>query len=135
MPTVSRQECAKFTRVRLVAAFAAGVIFPLIFFSIFDPDRADLTLFSVLLVVTAAVICAKGESTFPLNATAAGLMLLGFPIGVSLAAIIYTPEKANIFPIAAVIWTIIAIIPVRLGAILGPLFKKLHAALERTFQS
>jgi hypothetical protein len=90
-------------------------------------DRADLTLFSVLLFVTAAVICAKRESTFPLNATAAVLILLGFPIGVSLAAIVYTPEKANIFPIAAVIWTIIAIIPVILGAILGPLFKKFLA--------
>jgi hypothetical protein len=53
-------------------------------------------------------------------------MLPGFFVGTCIAAIIYTPDKANIFPIAAAIWTIIAIVPIILGSILGPLVRKFY---------
>jgi hypothetical protein len=117
--TVLRQK-----REKLGAAFAVGVIYPLIFFYSNDADRANLFVFSLLLLTTTAVVFASWKSTFLLNAMAVLLILPGFFVGTCIAVIIYHPDKANMFPIAAAIWTIIAIVPIILGSILGPLVRK-----------
>jgi len=114
------------TLKKLSAAFAAGVIFQLIFFYFNDADRAGLLTFCVVLFPIAVVICAKWESKFLLNAMAVVLMLFGIFVGTCVAIILYSPDKANIFPIAAAIWTITASVPIILGGIFGPLVMKFY---------
>jgi uncharacterized membrane protein len=101
-------------------AVTVGFIFPLIFFAFNDPDLVKFTAvvswFAIYLIPTNLVISLKYRATSILNAIA---MLAGIFIGTCVALIAYYPDKANLFPIAAALWTIAAVIPVAFGSAIG----------------
>jgi len=109
-----------------VIAIAIGFIFPLIFFAFNDPDQvkfsAVVSWFAIYLIPTALLISIKYRATLILNAIA---MLAGIFIGTCVAIIVFYPDKANLFPIAAAIWTIVAAIPVASGSAIGFLFTRI----------
>ena len=96
-----------------VIAIAIGFIFPLIFFAFNDPDQVKFTVvvswFAIYLIPTALVISLKYRARLILNAI---VILAGIYIGTCVALIHFYPDKANLFPIAAALWTIVAAVPV-----------------------
>jgi hypothetical protein len=109
-----------------VISIAVGFIFPLIFFAFNDPDLVKFTAvvswFTIYLVPTNLVISLKYRVTLILNAI---VMLAGIFIGTCVALIVYYPDKANLFPIAAALWTIVAAIPVAFGNAVGFLIARI----------
>ena len=108
--------------IALGVAFAVGVVFPLIFFYFNDPDRTKFSVIAVwflaVLIPAALVVCVKSSGTSLLSAV---MMLSGIFIGTCIALVVYYPDKAGLFPIAAAIYTIMAGIPVTLGSAAGSL--------------
>ena len=106
-------------------AFGVGVIFPLIFFYFNDPDRAEFSVvagwFLAVLIPSALAARVKSGGTSLLSAV---MMLSGFFIGTCIALVVYYPDKAGLFPIAAAIYTIMAGIPVMLGSAAGSLVER-----------
>jgi hypothetical protein len=103
-----------------VIAITVGLIFPLIFFAFSDPDRVKFSVvvswFAIYFIPAALVISLKYRATLIVNAI---VILAGFFLGTCVALIFYYPDEANLFPIAAVLWTIVAAIPVAFGSAIG----------------
>jgi len=111
-----------------LTSFAAGAVFPFVFFLANDPDRVALPVvaiwFFAILFPAAWAICAARPSSFLRNAATTAVMHIGMFAGTCAAIIVYTPDRANLFPIAAAIWTIAASVPIVSGAIFGTIFKR-----------
>jgi len=110
-----------------MAALAIGILFPLVFFLFNDPDRAKIEAVviwhCIVLIPAGLVVCVISDNRLALSAAT---MLSGIFVGTCAAIIGYYPERANLFPIAAVLWTIPAGIPVVLGCAIGS-----HIAIRR----
>ncbi len=107
--------------VALGASFASGLAFMLLFFYFNDPDQAKsaaIVSWFIVLIPAAFVLCRSSNKTYLLTAVT---MLSGIFLGTCVAIIVYYPDKASLFPIAAAIWTVMASIPVALGSVLGAL--------------
>ena len=109
-----------------VVSIAVGFLFPMIFFAFNDPDLVKFTAvvswFTIYLVPTNLVISLKYRAILILTAIA---MLAGIFIGTCVALIVYYPDKANLFPIAAALWTVVATIPVAFGSAIGFLIARI----------
>ncbi|MBP1624021.1 MAG: hypothetical protein H6Q07_2041 [Acidobacteria bacterium] len=103
-------------------AFAFGILFPLVFFLFNDPDRAKVTTVviwhCIVLIPAGLVICVLSDHRLALSAAT---MLSGIFVGTCAAILVHYPERANLFPVAAALWTIVAAIPVALGCAIGSL--------------
>jgi hypothetical protein len=112
--------------IGLPVAFAVGVIFPLLFFAFNDPDRVKITVviiwFLVVLVPASLLVRVKSNKVSILNAVA---ILAGVFVGTCISIIVFYADRANLFPIAAAMWTIVAVIPVSLGTAIGSLIARL----------
>jgi len=112
--------------IGLGAAFAVGVIFPLFFFSFNDPDRVKFSavviwFFAILIPASLLVrvkLCNKSTS-------GTATILAGVFVGTCISIIVFYTDRANLFPIAAAIWTIVAVIPVSLGTAIGSLIARM----------
>ncbi len=108
------------------AAFAVGVIFSLFFFAFNDPDRARFSAvaFWFLAILTPASLLVRVKSNkAPISGAVA--VLAGFFVGTCASIIVFYADRASLFPIAAAIWTIVAIIPVSLGTAIGNLIVRM----------
>jgi len=106
-------------------SLAVGFIFPISFFALNDPDGVKFSValiwLLIFLIPASLVIAFKYGGKLFLNAIA---ILAGIFIGTCVAMIVM--GRASLFPIVAVIWTIVAVIPVAVGSIIGFLTRKLY---------
>ena len=106
--------------IGLGVAFAVGFIFPLVFFYFNDPDRARfgavVIWYAVVLMPAAAVTCFISHRSW---LSKAAMIVCGVFVGTCVAIVVFYSDRASLWPIAATIWTITAVIPVLLGSALG----------------
>jgi hypothetical protein len=106
--------------IGLGVAFAVGFIFAMFFFFFNDPDRARfnavVTWYFAFLAPAAAVTCLISYRSW---VSKAAMIICGVFVGTCVAIFVYYPDRANLWPIAATIWTITAVIPVLLGSTFG----------------
>jgi hypothetical protein len=109
-----------------VVAIVMGFIFPMVFFAFNDPDKvkfnAVVSWFAIYFIPTALFISMRHRATFYMNAI---VTLAGVFVGTCVAIIYYYPDKANLFPIVAAIWTVVAAIPIACGSAIGFLLVRL----------
>ncbi len=96
--------------IGLGAAFAVGLIYPLFFFSFNDPDRVKFSAvvlwFFAILIPASLLVRVKSNKT---SISSAVTVLAGVFVGTCVSIIVFYTDRATLFPIAAAIWTIVAI--------------------------
>ncbi|MEJ2111054.1 MAG: hypothetical protein P8Z37_14320 [Acidobacteriota bacterium] len=105
-------------------SFALGAIFSFAFLAFNDPDRVKLSVaiiwFLIYLIPAPLFISIKyRETSFLKSFLNAIAILAGIFVGTCVAMIVFYMNRAGLFPIVAAIWTIVAVIPVAFGSLIG----------------